>query len=115
VKCLIIVNESPWGSTLALGAWRFARAASENGLQVVAVFFREDGVYNALDGEAADAGTPDLGAAWREYSERSGARLLLCRSSADRRMKSAPGQPFEAFSLTGMFELLQQCDRVVTF
>lgn len=115
MKCLVIVNESPWGSGLALSAWRFAQAASNHGLRVVAVFFREDGVYNALAGDAVDAGTPDLAAVWCEYAGCSGARLLLCRSSAERRLQTSVEAPFETSGLTVMFELMLDCDRVVTF
>jgi sulfur relay protein TusD/DsrE len=115
VKCLIVVNESPCGSGLALSAWRFARAASRHGLKVEAVFFREDGAYNALGGEVADAGTPILAEAWRVYAKESGARLLLCRTSAERRMQGPIAHPFEVSGLTAMFGLMLECDRVVTF
>ncbi len=119
MNCLLIVNESPWGSGLALAAFRFARAAHERGLEVAAVFFREDGVYNALPGRASDAGTPNLADAWRDLAHRSGARLLVCRSSADRRLCEDPPTifpaPFEVSGLTVMFEVALDCDRLVSF
>ncbi|MEJ8568435.1 DsrE/DsrF/TusD sulfur relay family protein [Elongatibacter sediminis] len=115
MKCLIIVNESPWGSGLALGAWRFARAASEGPLDVVAVFFREDGIYNAVQGGSADSGTPDLEQAWRALAGDDGTELLLCRSSLDRRLAERPVSPWQVSGLTPMFEIMLDCDRVVTF
>lgn len=119
MNCLVIVNESPWGSGLALSAFRFARAAHEHGLEVAAVFFREDGVYNALPGRVSDAGTPDLADAWRDLARQSGARLLVCRSSADRRLRDDQSTifsaPFEVSGLTVMFELVLGCDRTVSF
>lgn len=115
MNCLIIVNDGPWSSGRALAAWRFARAAVANGLEVPAVFFREDGVYNARSGSAADAGTPDLATAWRAFAESTGARLLLCRSSLDRRTRGDPEPPFEPAGLAAVFERMLACDRVVSF
>jgi len=126
VKCLIIVNESPWQTTLSVCALRFARAAASVGLEITAVFFREDGVYNALDTAATDAGTPDLNHAWRDLAAQSGVRLLLCSSSCQRRLpvvfdRSDSQQTdfrkagFQQSGLAEMLALLQQTDRVVSF
>ncbi len=116
MKCLIIVNESPWQTALSLSALRFGRACDSAGLQIAAVFFREDGVYNALAGTVADAGTPQLSAAWRELAARSGARLLLCSASSQRRLPA--GSDLAGFQQTGladMLELMQLSDRVISF
>ena len=56
MKILVIVNESPWGSSLASTALRFVHAACAAGHEVPAVFFHNDGVYNALEGEVSDGG-----------------------------------------------------------
>jgi tRNA 2-thiouridine synthesizing protein D len=116
VKCLVIVNESPWQTGLSACALRFARAAPEAGLDVLAVFFREDGVYNSLPNTSADAGSPELAEAWKDLAARHASRLLLCSASSLRRLPS--GSPDPAFEITGlaeMLELTQQADRVVTF
>jgi len=116
VKCLIIVNESPWQTGLALSALRFARAAAPAGLAVTAVFFREDGVYNALPSTVADAGTPELAGSWQSFAEQSGARLLLCSASSLRRLPQGTNEPgFLQTGLAEMLELMQQADRVVSF
>jgi tRNA 2-thiouridine synthesizing protein D len=116
VNCLIIVNESPWQTGLALNALRFARAAAAAGLQVSAVFFREDGVYQALPSTEADSGTPELAKSWQGFAEQSGARLLLCSASSQRRLpKGSNGQAFQQTGLAEMLELMQQSDRVVSF
>jgi sulfur relay protein TusD/DsrE len=115
VKFLIIVNESPWASGLALCASRFVRAATASGHGITAIFFREDGVYNAVPGEQTDAGTPDLFKAWAELSAAAGTRLLLCRSSRLRRLQTNPPECFEESGLTEMFELMLHSDRVVSF
>lgn len=115
VKFLVIVNESPWGSDLALAANRFVGAALESGVEVTAVFFREDGVYNALQGENCDAGTPDLTEAWGVLGAQSGTRLLMCSSSRARRFRAQPSSGFIESGLTDMMELMMGCDRVISF
>lgn len=116
MKCLIIVNESPWQTGLAVCAMRFAHAAEAAGLQVSAVFFREDGVYHALAGTSADAGTPELTTGWQQFAATSGSRLLLCSASCQRRLP--PGSAVPGFHQTGlaeMLELMQQSEKLVTF
>ena len=115
MKFLVIVNESPWASGLALCASRFVRAANASGHGITAIFFREDGVYNALQGEQSDAGTPDLFNTWLELASTAGTRLLLCSSSRLRRMESNPSNAFAESGLAEMFELMLQSDRVVSF
>jgi sulfur relay protein TusD/DsrE len=111
-----MVNESPWQTGVALSALRFARAAATTGLQVSAVFFREDGVYNALLATEADPGTPELADSWLEFAELSDTRLLLCSASSQRRLPAGGISPgFFPTGLAEMFELMQQSDRVVSF
>ncbi len=86
------------------------------GLQVAAVFFREDGVYNALPATVADAATPEMAGSWKDYAGRNDTRLLLCSASSLRRLPPGGNDPaFEITGLAEMLELLQQSDRVVTF
>jgi sulfur relay protein TusD/DsrE len=115
VKFLILVNESPWGSGLSLSACRFITALIDSGSQVSAVFFREDGVYNALQGKVCDAGTPELLVKWEAFSDNYGTRLLLCSSSVQRRINEPASPPFEIAGLAEMLELMASSDRVVSF
>jgi sulfur relay protein TusD/DsrE len=115
VKFLVIVNEGPWASGLALCASRFVRAATASGHEISAIFFREDGVYNVLPGELTDAGTPDLVKTWAELATTGRTRLLLCSSSRLRRLENSPSACFAESGLTEMFELMLQSDRVVSF
>jgi tRNA 2-thiouridine synthesizing protein D len=115
VKFLIIVNESPWGSGLTLCALRFARAVIARGGEISAVFFREEGVYNAIAHTASDGATENLAEAWENFSERHGSRLLLCSSSRQRRLPEtfAAGR-FKDSGLAEMLELMQESDRVIS-
>jgi len=115
VKFLVIVNESPWGSGLSLAACRFVVAAIESSIEIRAIFFREDGVYNAVTGEATDAGTIELGTAWKNIGESHDVRLILCSSSWQRRLDLLLPAPFEISGLTEMTELMLDSDRVITF
>lgn len=114
MNILLVVNDSPWGSTLALGAMRLARAAVEAGHRLDAVFFRGEGVYNAMGGTATDSSTPDLAAAWTQMASETGARLMVCQSSANRRLNAPLAAPFHASGLAEFIDRLLLADRVVT-
>jgi tRNA 2-thiouridine synthesizing protein D len=119
VDILIIVNASPWGSSLAVTALRYAHAAVADGDRLAAVYFQGEGVYNALADGAAEAGTPAMCSAWQALAEQSGTRLLLCSAAAERRLGEAAPAPYPAaFRAAGLASLLgymQQADRVVSF
>jgi tRNA 2-thiouridine synthesizing protein D len=116
---LVIVNESPWGSSLAGTAQRFIRAALDAGHRVPAVFFQNDGVYNALGGRAADDGLPSPFTGWCELGRRSGVQLLLCSAASARRLEQSQVDQlpagFREAGLARMWELAVDCDRLVTF
>ena len=114
MKILVIVNESPWGGSLAVTALRLTRAMFDQGLGVAAIYFRHDGVYQALAGRANDAGTPCLREAWLGLSRDRGVPLLLCSSAAQRRLET-PAAGFREAGLAEVLELMCSCDRVVSF
>lgn len=115
MKILVIVNESPWGSSLGVTALRLTRAMADRGERISAVFFREDGVYHALPGRAVDNGTPCLSRAWQKLAGQGEIPLLLCSSAAQRRFQQAPEGDFREAGLAEMMELMAGSDRVVTF
>ena len=115
MKVLVIVNASPWGTTLAATALRAARALAAAGQGIDAVFFRGDGVYNALPGRGGDTDTAGLAGAWAEFADAAGFPLLLCSSAALRRLDSAPASGFREAGLAEVLERMAGCDRVVTF
>jgi tRNA 2-thiouridine synthesizing protein D len=115
VKVLVIVNQSPWGGSLGVTAWRLVRALLAGGQEIAAVYFREEGIYQAIPGRAVDGGAADLQAGWLALHREQGVPLLICSSAAQRRL---PGPPVEGFRETGLAEVLEltlACDRVVTF
>ena len=116
---LVIVNESPWGSTLAGTALRFTNAAIEGGCRVPAVFFQNDGVYNALCGQASDDGLPSPFDGWRHLADEHGVQLLLCSAAVARRyeerIRNELSGDFQQAGLARMWALTEDCDRVVTF
>jgi sulfur relay (sulfurtransferase) complex TusBCD TusD component (DsrE family) len=111
VKVLVIVNSSPWGGSLGVTGLRLVRAMLERamlnggsaaGLRIAAVYFREEGVYQAQAGRITDYGTPALRDAWLELAGRHGVPLLLCSSAAQRRLEACPG----GFRDAGLAEVL---------
>jgi tRNA 2-thiouridine synthesizing protein D len=115
VKILVIVNASPWGGSIAVTALRLVRAMVNHGYRIAAVYFREEGVYQALAGRVTDQGTPALRDAWLELQRLTGAPLLLCSAAAQRRLERSPGADFREAGLAEILELMNSCDRVVTF
>lgn len=115
MKVLVIVNESPWGSTLPVTALRLVKSLLSGNADVDSIFFRGDGVYNALQGRACDSGTPDLAAEWLALSSSCGCSLLLCSSAASRRLDCAPREGFREAGLAEVMERVLSCDRVVAF
>jgi tRNA 2-thiouridine synthesizing protein D len=115
VKILVIVNVSPWGGSLAVTALRLVRAMLSQGHDVAAVYFREEGVYQALAGRASDSGTPALRDAWQSLHSEHGVPLLVCSSAAQRRLEQAPAAGFREAGLAEVLETMQACDRLVTF
>jgi sulfur relay (sulfurtransferase) DsrF/TusC family protein len=131
VKVLVIVNSSPWGGSLGATGLRLVRAMLEggsqpgpqhgprqggaSGLHVAAVFFRGEGVYQALAGRVSDSGTPALRDAWLELTRQYGLPLLLCSAAAQRQLEACPRGGFREAGLAEVLDLMDGCDRVVTF
>jgi sulfur relay protein TusD/DsrE len=115
VKILIIVNESPWGSSLGMTALRLARSLVGAQTHVRAVFFREDGAYQCQSGRAVDGGTLCLADAWRRLADQAEIPLLVCSAAAQRRLEKPPHDGFREAGLAEVMELMAGCDHVVTF
>ncbi len=114
LKIIIVVNASPWGSTLSSTAARIADGLLAEKHQLT-VFFREDGVYNAVPDTDCDSDVRDLADAWKKMGSQHRVSLLVCQSSAARRLTGQLHNPFRSASLVEFSDLLADCDRVVTF
>jgi tRNA 2-thiouridine synthesizing protein D len=118
MRILVIVGSSPWGSSRPSAALRFVRAAVAVGEQVPAVFFHDDGVYNAVPGGLSDDGLTSPQAGWRSLAADFGVDLLLCPAAVGRRLPAdaiGTAAPFHEQGLGRLLELLFECDRVVRF
>lgn len=119
MKLFIIVNESPWGSSLASTALRFVAAAPGSGNQVSSVFFHDDGVYNALPGHLSDDGLDSPQTQWCKLASEQGFKMLLCSSAAARRLpadaKAVWSDQFTEAGLAQMWVMAGSSDRVVSF
>ena len=113
MKFLLIVNESPWGSSLGTAALRLLRALRADGQEMLAVYFRSEGVYHALSGRNTDSGSPDLHREWLKLAEQ-GVPMLVCSASAQRRLPDSPQRPFAETGLAQLAELTLAADRVVS-
>lgn len=115
MKVLVFVNSSPWGGSLAVTGLRLVRAMLQHGERIAAVFFRGEGVYQAVAGRVTDSGTPALRDAWLELARQHRVPLLLCSAAAQRRLGSCPPGGFREAGLAEVLDLMDGCDRVVTF
>lgn len=119
MKIFVIVNESPWGSSLASTALRFVGSVPGTGNHVSAVFFHGDGVYNALPGRLSDDGLDSPQGRWCKLASEQGFDLLLCSAAAVRRLPASSGAswpaPFIEAGLAQMWDRAGLADRVVTF
>lgn len=95
-------------------ALRLARAVLARKHRLDAVFFRGEGVYNALTGTEADPNTPELARSWSRIAEDAGTELMVCQSSARRRLNTPPEAPFRDAGLAEFIDRVERCDRVVT-
>ena len=116
---LVVVNESPHGSTLAAKALRFIKAVQKAGHTVPMVFFQGEGIYNALGSKSPDHKRTTLLDSWQEVSRLHRTRLLLCSAAIARRnagpIPASIAAEFDQAGLPFMWDFALRCDRVITF
>lgn len=119
MKKLAVVVTTPPYSNLTRTALAYIEAAIANGLDVIGVFFYQDGVINANQGVAVP--NDEFGAidGWRALNAKHQIPLHLCVSSGEKRGLSdeMPGYNIEpCFTVSGLGELVElssNADRVV--
>lgn len=116
---LLMVTHGPWGASLAGVALRFLRAALAAGHDVPTVYFRGEGVYQAMPGRRADPGAADLHDAWLALAEAHGIDLMLCSADSARRLPAdvmdGLAAPWREAGLAEGLARIGDADRVVTF
>jgi tRNA 2-thiouridine synthesizing protein D len=119
VNILLMVNSSPWGSTVSNTACRFLRAALAQGVEVPAVFFQGDGVYHAEPGRQTDPGAQDLHHEFARLARENQIDLMLCSAAAARRLSAGTiaelPMPYREAGLGEWLALLSRFERVVSF
>ena len=114
LNIILIINESPWGNSLSATAARLAGHVSDSGHNLQAVFFREDGVYNCQRGMSETSSTENPAGAWADLGANHDTHLMVCQSSAARRLPQKPESPFREAGLVELMDRVADCDRVIT-
>ncbi len=127
-KLVIQVNRPAYGSSNSFQALSFAKAAIEQGHQILSVFFYKDGVLstNHLNSPASDEFNLTL--AWQEFGIANQVPLVNCVSAALRRGIISETEANEnqqshwnlepPFIMGGLGELvtnIEKADRVICF
>ncbi len=127
-KLVIQVNRPAYGHNNSFQALSFAKAAIEQGHQILSVFFYKDGVLstNQLNSPASDEF--DLTQAWQDFGSSNQVPLINCVSAALRRGVLSETEANEnqqvhwnlssPFIMGGLGELvtnIEQADRVICF
>ncbi|ABZ76641.1 DsrE family protein [Shewanella halifaxensis HAW-EB4] len=127
-KFIIQVNSPAYGSSSSYSAYRFAKAAIDNGHMIEKVFFYQDGVLNtnSLNSPASDEF--DLKQAWVDLHDNHGVALINCVSAALRRGVLSESEAKEnqqlhwnmqaPFIMGGLGELvtgIETADRLICF
>ncbi|MGS0680614.1 sulfurtransferase complex subunit TusD [Shewanella sp. 125m-7] len=127
-KFIIQVNSPAYSSASSYSAYRFAKAALEDGHSIEKIFFYQDGVLNTnhLNSPASDEF--DLQQAWVDLHQQYGVNLINCVSAALRRGVLSESDAKEnhqshwnmqaPFTMGGLGELvtgIETADRLVCF
>ena len=128
MKFSLLILSSPYAAEAGDSAWRFARAALDNGHELYRVFFYQEGSYHGSSLAVPPQDDIDRVARWAELAEAGDTDLVLCIASAVKRGMLDAGEAdrhdraaaniHPAFELSGLGQLVDahiHCDRLVTF
>ncbi len=128
MKFGILVNEGPYTHQASDSAYKFTRAAIENGHEIYRVFFYHDGVNNGTRYAIPPQDDRNITQCWSDLAAEHNLDLVICIAAAQRRGlldeneakrqgkdgdNIAPG-----FRISGLGQLVEagiQADRLVTF
>jgi tRNA 2-thiouridine synthesizing protein D len=131
MKFAIQVNEGPYQHQASDSAFQFAKAAIENGHEIMRVFFYHDGVNNASRFTLPPQDDRNVVNNWASLNikdSEGNSELVVCIAAALRRgildeseaTKNAIAgtNNHSAFRISGLGQLIEagiQCDRLVVF
>jgi tRNA 2-thiouridine synthesizing protein D len=117
MKFGILINEGPFTHQASDSAYQFAKAAVENGHEIMRVFFYHDGVNNANKLSEPQSDDRNLIKLWSDLAQEHNIDLVVCVAAALRRgIKDdvlAPG-----FRISGLGQLIEAGivgDRLIVF
>ena len=114
MRFLLLINDPPESRRTA-AALRFAQALVASRHELLAVFFNQDGVRQAVPVSEVDAGGEISQQCWRQLAGNGGFPLLVCRAAWARRSSAALPGGWQASGLAEFADLTEQADRLVTF
>ena len=128
MKFGILISEGPYTHQASDSAYKFVKAAIENGHEIFRVFFYHDGVNNGTRYSVPPQDDRNLSQLWSNLAAEHNLDLVICIAAAQRRGlldeneakrqgkdgdNIAPG-----FRISGLGQLVEagiQADRLVTF
>jgi tRNA 2-thiouridine synthesizing protein D len=128
MKFAIQINEGPYTHEATDSAYHFAKAAIDNGHEVMRVFFYHDGVNNGTRLTTPPQDDRHIVNRWAELAKEHDLDLVLCVAAAQRRGIADPDESKrngkdadniqEGFRISGLGQLIEagiQADRLVVF
>jgi tRNA 2-thiouridine synthesizing protein D len=128
MKFTLVITGAPYATQAPLSAWRFAKAALENGHQVFRVFLHGDGVFCATRLAAPAQDEQDIHRLWQELATQHRLDIVVCIASALKRGILNADESIRyskehynlapAMELSGLGQLIDavhHSDRVITF
>ncbi|XKM13385.1 sulfurtransferase complex subunit TusD [Orbaceae bacterium ac157xtp] len=120
LRYTIVVTGSAYGTQSAFCAYQFCQALIEAKQKIEAIFFYQDGVYNANSFTSPANDEFNLVDAWQRFASLHKIPLTVCISAAQRRgvVSDLDNNLATGFELTGLGELTEKIatsDRVIQF
>ncbi|NNG13772.1 MAG: sulfurtransferase complex subunit TusD [Gammaproteobacteria bacterium] len=128
MKFAIQINEGPYTHEATDSAYHFAKAAIDNGHEIMRVFFYHDGVNNGTRLTTPPQDDRHIVNRWAELAKEHDLDLVLCVAAAQRRGIADEGEAQrngkdadniqEGFRISGLGQLIEagiQAERLVVF
>ena len=117
MKFGILINEGPYTHQASDTAFKFTKAAVENGHSVARIFFYHDGVNNSTSLTEPPQDDRNIIERWSKIAEEHKIDLVVCVAAAMRRGIRDENLA-RSFRISGLGQLIEagiQYDRLITF